>query len=183
MIRQAKRALEGRKSFVKGEVSFVDGNITALASKASRFDKVIAIRVVINLGSWRDQLAALRECARVLKKGGLLLLSDATVQGWRNLNRLREEWGLPAISMPAFNLYLDQDQVVEAVADRLTLVKLVNFSSTYFVATRVLKPLLIAATGVKRDAADPAMEWNRWCAQLPAWGDYGTQKLFVFRKR
>jgi hypothetical protein len=26
------------------------------------------------------------------------------------------------------------------------------------------------------------MEWNRWFAQLPAWGDYGTQKLFVFRK-
>lgn len=28
----------------------------------------------------------------------------------------------------------------------------------------------------------PNMEWNRWFAQLPSWGDYGTQKLFVFRK-
>ena len=26
-------------------------------------------------------------------------------------------------------------------------------------------------------------EWNRWFAQIPAAGDYGTQKLFVFRKR
>ena len=86
--------------------------------------------------------------------------------------------------MPDFNLYLDQDQVASALADRLTLHwPLVNFSSTYFVTTRVLKPLLIAATGAKLDAADPALEWNRWCAQLPAWGDYGTQKLFVFRKR
>ena len=26
------------------------------------------------------------------------------------------------------------------------------------------------------------MEWNRWFAQLPAAGDYGTQKLMIFRK-
>ena len=32
------------------------------------------------------------------------------------------------------------------------------------------------------DAADPRMEWNRWFSQLPSWGDYGTQKLFVFQK-
>jgi hypothetical protein len=30
--------------------------------------------------------------------------------------------------------------------------------------------------------ASPDMEWNRWWAALPAVGDYGTQKLFVFRK-
>jgi hypothetical protein len=31
--------------------------------------------------------------------------------------------------------------------------------------------------------ANPDMELKRWAAQLPAWGDYGTQKLFVFEKR
>jgi hypothetical protein len=31
--------------------------------------------------------------------------------------------------------------------------------------------------------ADPEIEWNRFFSQLPEWGDYGTQKLFVFRKR
>ncbi len=185
MIKQARRAelAGGRRPGLRGEVSFAEGDITALGGRAGRFDKVIAIRVVINLGSWREQLAGLRECARVLKRGGLLLLSDATLQGWRNLNRLRTEWGLPEVPMPAFNLYLDEDQVASALPDRLALVRLVNFSSTYFVTTRVLKPLLIAATGAKLDAADPGLEWNRLCAQLPAWGDYGTQKLFVFRKR
>jgi hypothetical protein len=47
----------------------------------------------------------------------------------------------------------------------------------------VLKPLLARATGLNVDAADPLMEWNRWFASLPPAGDYGTQKLFVFRKR
>lgn len=57
-----------------------------------------------------------------------------------------------------------------------------NFSSTYYVATRVIKPLLIQALGTQIDVADANMEWNRWFSQLPSWGNYGTQKLFVFRK-
>jgi hypothetical protein len=73
--------------------------------------------------------------------------------------------------------------VIEALSPHLELVELVNFASTYYVGTRVLKPLLSQALGGSVDFRDPGMEWNRWFSQLPAWGDYGTQKLFVFRKR
>jgi SAM-dependent methyltransferase len=146
------------------------------------YDKVTAIRVIINLGEWERQRAALLECARVVRPGGLLLLSEATVQGWQRLNKLRREWGLPDIPMPPFNRYLDQDAVVAALSPRLELVGIADFASTYYVGTRVLKPLLARALGASVDVADPEAEWNRWCAQLPAWGDYGTQKLFVFRK-
>jgi hypothetical protein len=61
-------------------------------------------------------------------------------------------------------------------------VELVNFASTYFVGTRLLKPLLAAAIDASIDVADPSAEWNRWISDLPPWGDYGAQKLFVFRK-
>ena len=50
-------------------------------------------------------------------------------------------------------------------------------------ATRLVKPLLAAAAGGAVDVADPDAEFNRWAAQLPAAGDYGTQKLFVLRRR
>ena len=69
------------------------------------------------------------------------------------------------------------------MAGELELLELVNFASTYFVGTRVLKPLLAQALGGKMDPANPNAEWNRWFSMLPACGDYGTQKLFVFRKR
>ena len=69
------------------------------------------------------------------------------------------------------------------VVTLLDLVEISNFASTYFVGTRVLKPLLAAAAGNSIDPARAEMEWNRFFSLLPAAGDYGTQKLFVFRRR
>jgi len=104
------------------------------------------------------------------------------VQGWQRLNRLRAEWGFDDIPMPPFNRYLDEDQVIAAAAGQMELVEISNVASTYYVGTRLLKPLLIKATHAPVEVADPNAEWNRWCSQLPASGDYGTQKLFIFRR-
>ena len=182
MIEQARVRLRRIAGNLRGDVEFDVGDITDLKEPSEINDKVIAVRVVINLGGWSRQLKGLQQAARVLKQGGLLLLSEATLQGWQRLNRFRREWGLPDIAMPPFNQYLDEERVIQAVESNLKLVELSNFSSTYYVGTRVLKPLLIKALGMEIDVADPNMEWNRWFSQLPSWGDYGTQKLFVFKK-
>ncbi len=182
MIEQARTRLKGLANKLLGNVEFDVGDITALDEPTGAYDKVVVIRVIISLGEWSHQLKGLLECVRVLKPGGILLLSEATLQGWRQLNKLRREWGLPDIPMPPFNKYLDQEQVVEAVSSALQLIDIVSFSSTYYVGTRVLKALVIQALGAKIDPADPNTEWNRWFAQLPSWGEYGTQKLFVFRR-
>jgi ubiquinone/menaquinone biosynthesis C-methylase UbiE len=180
MIAEAKARLATVRTL--GSVEFGVGDITQLEEPANVYDRVVAIRVLINLGSWERQLTALHECARVVRPGGTLLLSEATLQGWRRLNTFRREWGLPDIAMPPFNEYLDEDRMRQANVPHLHLDAIVDFSSSYFVGTRVLKPLLIQALGAAIDVADPDMEWNRWFAQLPAFGDYGTQRLFRFSK-
>jgi ubiquinone/menaquinone biosynthesis C-methylase UbiE len=182
MIEHAQLRLERLSKKLAGSVCFEVGDITQLKEPSNAYDKVVVIRVLINLGTWERQLKALEECSRVLRPGGLLLLSEATLQGWQRLNQFRREWGMDDIPMPAFNQYLDQESVVSSVSDRLQLVEILNFASTYYVGTRVLKPLIARATNAPVDVADPATEWNRWFSQLPAAGDYGTQKLFVFRK-
>jgi SAM-dependent methyltransferase len=183
MIDHARARAGAMAGKLQGSVEFDTGDVTALRESSNSYDKVIAIRVVNSLHDWPSQLQGLQECARVLKPGGLLLLSEATVQGWQSLNRFRQEWKLPDIPMPAFNLYLDEDRLFREVSAQLELAETRNFSSTYFVGTRVLKPLLTLALGGSVDPTVPEMEWNRWWGSLPAWGDYGTQKLFVFRKK
>ncbi len=183
MIEQANVSLQSLPSSIPGKVEFGVGSIMEIPEPSLTYDKVIVLRVVINLGEWENQLTALRECARVLKPGGTLLLSEATVQGWKKLNEFRREWELPDIPMPGFNNYLDERLVIESTFAEFELVELVNFASSYFVGTRVLKPLLAKALGGSIDAANPDAEWNRWFSTMPACGDYGTQKLFVLRKR
>lgn len=182
MIEQARIRLSTMQGKLAGSVEFEVGDITQLKEPANFYDKVVVVRVLINLGTWERQLGGLRECVRVLKPGGLLLISEATMQGWRRLNALRREWGMEDIPMPSFNQYVDQDKVTAALTGDADLVELSNFASTYYVGTRVLKPLLAQATHAPVSVADPNAEWNRWFSQLPAAGDYGTQKLFVFRK-
>lgn len=179
-LRELKRL--DSKVTVDSAVNFDIGNILDLVGlNDETYDKVITTRVLINLGDWENQLKALEECARVLKRGGLLLLSEATIQGWDQMNKFRFECGLSSIPIPPFNEYLDQDQVIKACQRlRLELWDLVNFSSTYYVGTRVLKHLV---GNDNKFIANPDTEWNRWFSQLPSAGDYGVQKLFVFIKK
>lgn len=182
MIEQARQRLRSLGDGLRNRVEFSQGDITALQEPSNTFDKVITIRVLINLRSRERQLTALRECARVLKRGGIFLMSEATLQGWKQLNRFRREWGFPDIPMPDFNEYLDEDVLRVELPNELRLLEVANFASTYYVGTRLLKPILAKLLGNTALAADPNLEWNRWFSELPAWGDYGTQKLFVFEK-
>jgi ubiquinone/menaquinone biosynthesis C-methylase UbiE len=183
MISHANVALKSQADHLAGTVSFDVGDATSLKFADNQFDTLVVIRVIINLGEWERQLVGLRECVRVLKPGGTLLLSEATVQGWARLNDLRGEWGMSPIKMPEFNNYLDQDRVADALRPTCDLVEINNFASSYYVGTRVLKPLIGKVAGCEAEVANPLSELNRWLSLLPAAGDYGTQKLFVFRKR
>ena len=183
MVEQARSRVAKLAPDLRHCIDFAVGDVRELGEQSESYDKAIVTRTIINLGEWKRQQEGLHHCARVLKPGGLLLLSEATEQGWCKLNAFRHEWELPAIPMPPFNNYLDVDRVVDALSPKLDLVTLVDFASTYYVGTRVLKPLLINALGAGVDVADPLMHWNRWFSELPPWGAYGVQKLFVFRKK
>jgi ubiquinone/menaquinone biosynthesis C-methylase UbiE len=183
MIACANERLRTMDRKLKGAARFDVGDICNLGGVDGKYDTAIVTRVIINLGDRERQIAAIREAARVVKCGGTLLLSEATREGWSRLNALRSEWGLDAIPEPPFNLYIDEELGRSAAPDLLDLVEISNFSSTYSVATRVIKPLLAQAIKDGPDPARPDMEWNRFFSFLPAVGDYGTQKLFVFRRR
>jgi ubiquinone/menaquinone biosynthesis C-methylase UbiE len=183
MVAAANARLSAPAAPLKGAVTFATGDITALDEPDGYYDTAIVTRVIINLARRKKQIAAIREAARTVKAGGTLLLSEATREGLQRLNSFRSEWGLQPIPEPPFNHYVDEELARTAAPDLLNLEEISNFASTYFVGTRVLKPLLADAIGNRIDPARAEMEWNRFFSLLPAAGDYGTQKLFVFRRR
>ena len=89
MIDQAQARLRTLDAALRERATFTIGDVLALPEPSGVYDKVIAVRVMINLGDPERQLRGVRECARVLRPGGLLLLSEATVHRWDRLNRLR----------------------------------------------------------------------------------------------
>ncbi|MFC1881665.1 class I SAM-dependent methyltransferase [Thermodesulfobacteriota bacterium] len=183
MIEQAMRNKEAVANFLLGTVDFKVDNVLNFHEKNETYEKVVATRVIINLGDWENQAKGLSECMRVLKPKGMFLLSEATLQGWTSLNKFRREWHLPDIPMPEFNNYMDKAQVVKYLASHAELIDIINFSSTYYVGTRILKPLIIKALNQEIDVSLPEMEWNRLFSLLPSFGDYGVQELFIFQKR
>jgi SAM-dependent methyltransferase len=183
MIEMAQAALRELGPPPGSDLEFSIGDVLSLAEPSDTYDRVVVVRVIINLGPWENQHIGLRECVRVLKPGGRLLLSEAWLDGWDALNRLRDEVGLEPIPMPAFNNYLDRARVVDALHPNARLQSVEDFASTYYVGSRVVKPLLARLPSATVDVADPESELNRFFALLPSAGDYGTQKLLVFEKR
>ena len=179
MVKDAQNLLSGCSRPIQKRVSFIVGDVLNLKEKDRQYDQVISKRCIINLASWEFQQKALREFIRVLKPGGSLLLSEASVQGWRNMNRLRKEFGLAEIPQPWHNLYVDENKLFGYVEPWLKLVEVSSFSSTYYIGSRVLQPFVIGkGTEPRYDS-----EINRLFTLLPNVGDYGTQKLYIFRKR
>ena len=180
MIDQAKT----KHNLLCGEllepIKFSVGDIMGMDFPDNSFDTVMVTRVLINLGTRERQIKAVDECVRVLRDGGRLVVSEACVDGWCNLNLLRNSLGMPSISMPEFNTYLNGDDIF--CNPRLELVSRVNFSSTYFLGTRVIKPILINMLGLDESPADPNSEINRMFSKLAPTGDYGIQQMFVFNK-
>jgi ubiquinone/menaquinone biosynthesis C-methylase UbiE len=182
MIDAARAALEGTGEGIGSRVEFDVGDILDLDEPSDRYDTVVVTRVVINVGDWERQRRALAEAVRVVKPGGTVLLSEASLEGWERINRFRAEWGLDPVPMPPFNNYLSTERVVEELEPLARLRELVHFSSSYYVLTRVVKPLLARAAAAPVDPADPETDWNRWSALVPPAGDYGVQVLFEFEK-
>jgi len=182
LIEQAGHRLTNA-SEIKGTVSFRVGNFTVLDLKDGVFDKVILTRAIGSLGEWSNQLPGILECVRVLKPGGLLLMSAVTLQGWRRMNSFRREWDLPDVPVYPSHNCLNEELVLAETASVLELVDILNFASTYRVGTHILKPVLIGARHIDVNVADSKPNWYQWFSQLPAAGDYGPEKLFVLRKR
>lgn len=179
MIEKANEALKDKKSSFARRLEFVVGDALHLPFKDKSFDIIFTNRCLINLTKLKDQLIATKEVHRVLKKGGLYIMSENSKSSLKNLNQLRKAVELPSISSPWHNLYIDEEKFFSSIKKLFDLQLVDNFCSSYYIGSRIFNGKVSAMKGKEPDYDDPI---NHIAADLPSIGDFGPQKTFILKK-
>jgi len=148
---------------------------------SEQFDIAISERCLINLSSIEDQVKGLINISNLVKPGGLILLSEETIQAYNNINNLRKKVNLPDMAIQWHNLYLDIDIILNKVSHVLEFVKEDNFSSSYYIGTRFYKALFYESIG-KDPGSDLTSIFNQSATLVPPLGDFGLLKIIVLKK-
>lgn len=171
-----------KKKDSRNKIDFFHCNILNIEKPSNTFDVVYTIRVIINLLSWRLQKQGILEVHRVLKHGGLYLMSEAFIGGLKNINKLRRMANLDALTTHDFNLYLNEKKIESFIKPYFDIVEIKKFSSIYYAASRFLRYLSMEKG--QRDSF--VNEFNNFFIKFHETensGDFGVQKLYVLRKK
>src|SRR5665811_291686 len=77
MIASANRTKAKLDAEAARKASFSVGDVRKLDLPDNSFDVVYTTRVIINLPNWAEQIQGIRECLRVAKPDGTVILSEA----------------------------------------------------------------------------------------------------------
>ena len=141
------------------------------------FDCVITERMLINLPSWEAQQQAIDAIAERLNPGGYYLMCENSQDGLGVINSARAALGLPAITAPWHNRYLQSGELLTVQSLDWMVCK--HFSSTYYFLSRVINAKLADEAG-HQPAYDAPI--NRLALTLPAHGPYAQGRLWIWQK-
>lgn len=177
MVKQADIALDKLNSNLKKRARFQVGDILKMDFKEN-FDIVITCRCLINLINFNEQKTAIKNIFRALKKDGLYIMCENTLDGQNKINLMRKLVGLSEISMRWHNQYLDEKLLLNFLKKYFQILEINNFGSLYYIASRVFNAKLTP----KGKEPDYLSEINKIAAKLPSVGDYGPTKIFLLKK-
>ena len=124
-----------------GKLAFRIGDILKLDLKGE-FDKIICERTLNNLTSFADHKKAVLNLHKALKKNGLLLLVEPTVQGHQSVDKVRTALGLPKLTKYWNNFYLDEVKFEKFIKPYFKIEKKIHFG-TYHLISKILYPLYV----------------------------------------
>ena len=179
-------ALAGKRLLAQSglldRVSFRLGDMRCLSTsvQADRFEVFLTMRSLINLTSSAEQYNTLTQIAERLKAGGYYFGIENFVQGQNNFNRLRVAMGLPEIPVRWHNHFFDEEEFLVEAAKFFDSVVIDNFSSSYYLATRVIYSAGCHLMGVEPDYFHPI---HQTAGRLPVIGDFSPIKLVSMRRK
>ncbi|HWG06325.1 MAG TPA: class I SAM-dependent methyltransferase [Beijerinckiaceae bacterium] len=162
-------------------IDFAIGDVRRIAQDFGDegFDFILTDRCLINLTGEAEQYDAIAGIAQTLRPGGHYLAIENFVDGNNKLNELRASFGLPPIEIRWHNKFFNEADFVSRVSPLFRAVEKFDFSSSYYLATRVIYSKFCAIEGNAPDYRHPIHELS---ASLPSAGDFSPIKLFVLSR-
>jgi SAM-dependent methyltransferase len=107
-----------------------------------RYDKVVCVRVLINLSNLSEQKQAVRNFAQWVRPGGSVVLVEGFQDGFNGINAVRQRAGLPPLQPAAINYYSRITELLPAIRENFDILQVWN-SGMFDLLTRVAYPLLV----------------------------------------
>lgn len=174
-------AREKRAARPSSRADFAIGDVRRVAQDfgPESFDFIMTDRCLINLASEAEQYDAIAGIATALRPGGSYLAIENFVEGNDRLNVLRASFGLPPIEIRWHNKFFREADFIARTSHLFRTVEKFDFSSSYYLATRVVYSKFCAIEGKAPDYRHPIHELS---VALPPAGDFSPIKLFVLSK-
>ena len=162
------------------------GDALAPILPSDAVDCVITDRMLINLGSAREQLEVMRSIARSIETGGLFLMLENSGQTHENLNAVRDQLGLKPRSVAKFNVFIDEEEVIEPFKLEMDLIGIDDFSAVHDLALYAIQPALAQGGDIEYDTplmkvlTEAVISTQR--AGTAGGSPYGQNRLWIWRK-
>ena len=179
---EAARKLLGAQPHLGSRVAFQVGDVLDITATCGTvtFAVVMTDRCLINLDSFEKQAQAVAQIAAHTKPGGHYIAIENFLEGQANMDAARRAIGLEGIPIRWHNLYFTEPgfrAIVEPFFDCITFH---DFSSSYYLATRVIYSAMCKMRG---EEPDYHHEIHRLAVKLPWCGQFSPIRMAVMRRR
>jgi len=134
---------EGKINKIKKNIEFIVGDILDTKFSDENFDVAITERVLVNLPTRSLQKKAIKEVYRILDKKGFWVIAEASIQGNKKMNSIRNKFNLPKLERYWHNLYLNENLFEKMVKANGFLIKEKSNMECYQFLTRIIHPYII----------------------------------------
>jgi len=181
MLANAEQRLENYPE-LKTRLSFRLGDVTKLDEVCgrSRYSLIMTDRCLINLNSLERQKIALKQISKHLESGAHYIAVENFIEGHNNMNEARRSIGITEIPVRWHNIYFTEKEFREIAESDFEIVEFINFSSTYYYATRVVYSGMCKMQNIKPDYHH---DIHKLAINLPIMGDYSPIKMVILKRR
>lgn len=144
MIKNAK-IIQNQDARKYKNIMFEVGDVLSLEKNKilkEKYDIVFTDRCLINLNKEELQIKAINQLIKKVKKNGYLIILENFLQNYSRQNICREAVGLKPRTPPQFNLFMDENKIINNIGRKMKLIHIDDFGSLHDIVLYVLVPMV-----------------------------------------